>query len=198
MESRTTRAPDGATWSDVVGGGWSPGAAVSPWRPCIPGPEGGYTSRREHAPRPAACVRRQKETEMAEHLKINGSFQNTSWDEATVEELDGGAKLTRASVTQDFTGDIEGDGAVEWLMAYRPDGTAHFVGLQRVRATIAARTGTFILETIGEFDGETASWTATVVPESGTRDLADLSGKGSFEAPMGSTAEFEMSLELGV
>jgi len=139
---------------------------------------------------------RQKGIEMAEKLKVKGSFQNTSWNEETVEELEDGAKLTRASVTQDFTGDIEGDGAVQWLMAYRADGTAHFVGLQRVRATIAARTGTFVLETIGEFDGKTASWTATVVPGSGTRDLSDLSGKGTFEAPMGSTAEFELHLNV--
>ncbi len=134
---------------------------------------------------------------MAEHLTVKGSFQNTSWDEDTVEELHGGAKLTRASVTQDFTGDIEGDGAVQWLMAYRADGTAHFVGLQRVRATIADRSGTFVLETIGEFDGKVASWTATVVPGSGTRDLGDLSGEGRFEAPMGSTADFELSLDVG-
>lgn len=134
---------------------------------------------------------------MAEKLKLKGSFQNTSWDEDTVEELDGGAKLTRASVTQDFTGDIEGDGAAQWLMAYRADGTAHFVGLQRVRATFAARSGTFVLETIGEFDGKTASWTATVVAESGTRELSDLSGEGTFEAPLGSTAEFELNLDVG-
>jgi Protein of unknown function (DUF3224) len=134
---------------------------------------------------------------MTEHMTIKGSFQNTSWDEDTVEELDDGAKLTRASVTQDFTGDIEGDGAVQWLMAHRADGTAHFVGLQRVRATIGARTGTFVLETIGEFDGKTASWTATVIPDSGTRELSNLSGEGTFQAPMGSTAEFELNLDLG-
>jgi hypothetical protein len=133
---------------------------------------------------------------MPKDLRIKGSFENTSWDEDTVEEMDDGAKLTRASVTQDFTGDIEGDGAVQWLMAYRADGTAHFVGLQRVRAKIADRTGSFVLETVGDFDGKIASWTATVVPGSGTRDLSDLSGKGTFEAPMGSTAEFELHLSV--
>ncbi len=133
---------------------------------------------------------------MPRDLKVTGSFENTSWDEDTVEEMDGGGKLTRAAVTQDFTGDVEGDGAVQWLMAYRADGTAHFVGLQRVRATIADRTGAFVLETVGEFDGKIASWTATVVPGSGTRDLSDLSGEGTFEAPMGSTAEFELNLNV--
>src|SRR5688500_11865439 len=106
------------------------------------------------------------ETSTAQH--VTGSFENTSWDEDTVEELTDGAKLTRASVTQDFSGDVRGEGAAQWLMAYRRDGTAHFVGLQRVRGALGDRDGTFVLETIGEFDGAVASWTATVVPGSGT------------------------------
>ena len=69
----------------------------------------------------------------------------------------GGGKLTAPSVTQTFTGDVEGDGAVQWLMSYRKDGTADFVGLQRVRGSIGGRTGTFVMETIGEFDGKVAA-----------------------------------------
>ena len=30
-----------------------------------------------------------------------------------------------------------GAGAVEWLMAYRPDATADYVGLQRITGTLA-------------------------------------------------------------
>ena len=134
-------------------------------------------------------------TKTTQHT-LSGSFENTSWDEDTVEDLGDGAKLTRAAVTQDFSGDVRGEGAAQWLMAYRPDGTAHFVGLQRVRGSIADRDGTFMLETIGEFDGTVASWTATVVPGSATRGLDGLAGGGSFEAPMGSTATFEMEVEL--
>jgi Protein of unknown function (DUF3224) len=128
--------------------------------------------------------------------RITGSFENTSWNEDTVEELDDGAKLTRATVTQDFSGDLEGEGAAEWLMAYRSDGTAHFVGLQRVRGSLGDRDGTFVLETIGEFDGKVASWNATVVPRSGTSGLDGLSGGGSFQAPMGSTATFDMEVSV--
>ena len=134
---------------------------------------------------------------MADKLKLKGSFENTSWNEDTVEEIDGGAKLTRAAVTQDFSGDITGDGAAQWLMSYRADGTAHFVGLQRVTAKIADRSGTFVLETIGEFDGKKAAWTATVIPDAGSGDLGNLSGDGRFEAPMGSTADFELNLSIG-
>ncbi len=125
-----------------------------------------------------------------------GSFELASWNEETYEDLGDGAKLTRASVTQRFDGDIEGDGAVEWLMVYRTDGTAHFVGLQRIRGAVGDRRGAFVLETSGDFDGKTATWTASVVPGSGTEELTGLAGTGSFGAPHGPKAEFELSYTL--
>ena len=127
--------------------------------------------------------------------KAKGSFELGSWDEDTYEEMDDGAKLTRASVTQTFSGAAEGEGAAQWLMAYRPDGTAHFVGLQRITGTVNDRKGTVVLETIGDFDGKVAIWTATVVPGSGSGDLVGLTGTGNFEAPMGSKASFELDLD---
>ena len=125
-----------------------------------------------------------------------GSFEVASWDEETYEEVDGG-KLTRASVTQTFTGDVDGEGAVQWLMSYRKDGTAHFVGLQRIRGTIGGRTGVFVLETIGDFDGKVASGTWSVVPGGGSADLEQLRGTGRFEAPVGPKASWELEYELG-
>ena len=52
-----------------------------------------------------------------------------------------------------------------------------------------------VLETIGDFDGKVATWTATVVPGSGTGDLEGLTGRGTFEAPMGSKASFQLDLD---
>jgi hypothetical protein len=128
--------------------------------------------------------------------EARGSFELASWNEETYEDLGDGAKLTRASVTQKFAGDIDGEGAVEWLMAYRTDGTAHFVGLQRIRGAIGGRSGACVLETSGDFDGKTATWTASVVPGSGTDGLVGLAGSGTFTAPMGSKAEFELTYTL--
>jgi len=81
-----------------------------------------------------------------------GQFELASWNEDTYQELDGGAKLTRASVTQDFSGDVTGGGTVEWLMCYRPDGTARFVGLQRVEGTVGGMEGSFVAESVGNFE----------------------------------------------
>ena len=127
---------------------------------------------------------------------MKGSFQLSSWNEDGYEERDG-RRLTRASVSQRFEGEIAGDGSAEWLMAYQVDGRARFVGFQVVDGEVAGRRGTLVLETAGEFDGRVARWDATVVPGSSTGELRDASGgAGKFEAPHGSTATYELEISL--
>ena len=128
--------------------------------------------------------------------KAKGRFAVTSWHEDTYEELDGGGKLTRASVEQAFTGDISGESAVQWLMCYGSDGTAVFVGLQRVRGSLGERSGSFALETAGEFDGNEAKGSWSVVACSGTAGLRGLRGAGKFRAPHGPQATFELEYEF--
>ena len=124
--------------------------------------------------------------------KLNGEFTVNSWKEETYAERDGERKLTRATVTQDLAGDVVGTGQVEWLMSYHEDGTAHFVGLQQFEGAIEDREGSVVLETIGDFDGTEATWTANVVEGSGTGDWAGLRGSGRFQAPHGSKASFTL------
>ena len=57
----------------------------------------------------------------------NARFAIKSWDEKPYSEGKDVPKLTRASVVKTFTGDIEGEGRVEYLMMYRGDGSATFV-----------------------------------------------------------------------
>lgn len=127
----------------------------------------------------------------------NGTFELASWNEQTYEEFAAGGKLTRAEVSQTFEGDITGDGAVQWLMVYRPDGTARFVGLQRVEGAIGDLHGAFVLETFGDFDGQLAMWRAKVVPGTASGDLEGLTGEGNFGAPHGPKASFEIEYHLG-
>src|SRR5947209_3799309 len=126
---------------------------------------------------------------------LKGGFQLASWEESAYDEHDG-RRLTRASVTEQFEGDIAGEGSVEWLMAYSEDDTARFVGLQLVDGEIAGRRGKFVLETRGDFDGQVARWEAIVVPGSGTAELASLAGGGKFEASHGSKAQYELQVDF--
>lgn len=131
---------------------------------------------------------------MTQHGK--GSFEIASWNEDTYAEIDESRKLTRADVTQKFTGDISGEGSVQWLMCYRADGTADWVGMQRIVGTVGDRSGSFVLQTVGTFDGTTAAGDWAVVPGSGTDGLGGLTGKGRMEAPMGSQATYTLDFAL--
>ena len=127
---------------------------------------------------------------------ITGTFKYTSWDENAYEELSNGRRLTRASVAQDLSGDIQGEGSAEWLMCYRPDKTATFVGLQRLTGRVGDREGSFVVESLGTYDGELARGRWTIVPGSGTDELRDIQGEGSWQAPHGPEATFELDYDL--
>lgn len=106
----------------------------------------------------------------------------TSWDENTYFEGDGGAKLTRATVGQAIAGDLTGEGTTEYLMCYRPDGSASYVGQQRIEGTLGGRSGSFTVHATGAYEGTETHWTWSVVPRSGTGDLAGLRGDGTGRA----------------
>lgn len=129
--------------------------------------------------------------------QATGGFTVQSWGEEAYDERDEAVKLTRASVTQAFTGDLEGTGAAEWLMCYRADGTADFVGLVSVSGRLGDREGGFVLENRGTFDGKTAEGPWSVVPGSGTGALIGLRGDGSFSAPLGSEATLTLAYDFG-
>jgi hypothetical protein len=111
-----------------------------------------------------------------------GTFKGTSWDEQPYSEVEDGPKLSRASVTNTYSGVIEGEGTLEYLLMYRADGTCPFFGAERIVGTVDGRAGSFVLKHEGEFAQETATTTLTVVEGTGTGDLANLRGTGTFAA----------------
>jgi hypothetical protein len=131
---------------------------------------------------------------MTTHAK--GIAETKSWDEKPYDEFEGGRKLTRASVTQSFQGDIEGDGAVEYLMAYPNENSASYVGLQKIMGRLGGRSGSFVLQLSGSYDGEMARCTWFVVAGSGTGELQGLRGEGGFRAPHGSQASYTLDYDF--
>jgi len=100
--------------------------------------------------------------------KANARFAIKGWDERPYSESAGQPKLTRASVTKSYTGDISGDANVEYLMMYRSDGTATFVGLERVVGQIGGKSGSFVMQRTGVFEDGQAKESYAVVPGSAT------------------------------
>jgi hypothetical protein len=103
-----------------------------------------------------------------------------AWDEKPFNEMNGMPKLTRASVIKSYQGDITGEGKLEYLMIYGDDGSASFIGLERVMGSVGGRSGSFVFQHTGTFKGGVARVTLIVVPGSGTGDLHGLIREGGF------------------
>ena len=121
---------------------------------------------------------------------IEASFEIASWDETPFEGGDDATKLTEALVSKRYDGDIKGTSTTKWLMAYAPDKSALFVGVEHITGTIAGKKGGIVLLHDGAYGDGVAS--AELRVASGTDELADLAGTGKFRAdPAGS-----MTLDL--
>lgn len=123
-------------------------------------------------------------------------FAIKSWDEQPYSEEPGQPKLTRARVAKTYTGDIEGEGHVEYLMMYRSDGSATFVGLERIVGRIGGRSGTFVLQRTGVFESGQARESYSVVPGSATGELSGLRGGGSSAVGHGTEHPFTLDYDL--
>ena len=126
----------------------------------------------------------------------NARFAIKAWDEKPFSEGPDQPKLTRASVTRTYTGDIEGDAQVEYVMMYRTDGSASFVGIERVVGRIGDRSGSFVLQRIGVFESGQAKESYSVIPGSATGDLLGLTGSGSSDVGHGLEHPFTLSYQL--
>jgi hypothetical protein len=117
--------------------------------------------------------------------RIEASFEIANWDETPFDDGVGVSKLTEALVAKNYSGDIEGTSTTKWLMAYAPDKTATYVGIERIKGMIGGKRGSLVLMHDGAFEGGAATATLRVV--SGTDELAGASGSGKFRAdPAGS------------
>jgi hypothetical protein len=112
--------------------------------------------------------------------QAKSTFKIDAWDEQPYAD-----RLTRAQVKATYSGDIEGQGETEWLMCYREDKTADFLGFQRITGRVGDRSGSFVFQSTGAFDGKVAAGPIKIVQGSGTGELAGIVGAGEFSAPMG-------------
>ncbi len=97
--------------------------------------------------------------------------------------------MTMASVEYGFTGEIEGKGSVEYLMFYSHvdpknphNSSASYVGLIYFDGTLSGKSGSFVLEDSGTFEGAAAKSTLRIAKGSGTGQLDGIYGTGMYLA----------------
>ena len=126
----------------------------------------------------------------------NARFAIKSWDEKPYSEGEGLPKLTRATVTKSFTGDIEGESQVDYLMMYQGDGSATFIGLERIVGRLGGKAGSFVLQRTGVFESGQAKESYSVIPGSATGELLGLQGEGTSAVGHGSEHPMTLNYEL--
>lgn len=110
-------------------------------------------------------------------VKLNPQSSETEAD-ATV--------LGRLTIDKKFEGDLDASSNGQMLAAAtRTKGSAGYVAIEKVTGKLNGREGTFHLQHSGTMNRGTPSLSITVVPDSGTGELAGLSGTMQIEIAKG-------------
>ena len=85
--------------------------------------------------------------------------------------------LGRMTIDKQFAGDLVGTGKGQMLTGMGTvKGSAAYSAIERVTGTLGGRRGSFVLQHTGIMTGAGQSLTITIVPDSGTEELAGISG----------------------
>ena len=106
-----------------------------------------------------------------------GPFDVTMNPDPSYETADGGIVLGRVSFSKTFHGALDAESVVQMLSAGTAvKGSAGYVAIERVEGRLDGRAGSFVLQHCGTMNRGQAQLTVSVVPDSGTGDLAGLAG----------------------
>jgi hypothetical protein len=95
---------------------------------------------------------------------------------APLEEGDG-ITLARMTGRKQFQGDLQGTSTVHMLTAATGvERSGAYVAVERISGTLHGRRGSFVVQHNGTMTRGTPHLTITVVPDSGTGELAGLAG----------------------
>jgi hypothetical protein len=85
--------------------------------------------------------------------------------------------LSRMSIDKQFHGDLDATSKGEMLAAGTPaKGSGGYVAMERVSGSLKGRSGTFVLQHNGTMSNGVYQLNVVVVPDSGTGQLAGLTG----------------------
>jgi hypothetical protein len=108
-------------------------------------------------------------------IHASGSFEVKLTSQAPDEST--GAAIARLLIDKQFHGDIEAASKGQMLAAgTATEGSAGYVAIEQVSGTLHGRSGSFVLQHNGTMARGASQLQITVVPDSGTGELAGLSG----------------------
>lgn len=107
------------------------------------------------------------------------------------------ASLARMTIDKQFSGELAGSSRGQMLSAMtETKGSAGYVAIERVSATLDGRQGTFVLQHSATMERGKPQQSISVVPDSGTGELRGLTGSMTIDVSDGKHYyEFAYSIE---
>ena len=106
----------------------------------------------------------------------SGSFEVTIEPEPPFLE-EGGLRLNLNKVEKTYSGEMAGSARAHMLAAYTgTPGSAGYVAIEHFSGTVNGKSGSLALQHSGTMDRGEAGLAVTVVPDSGTGELAGIAG----------------------
>lgn len=131
-------------------------------------------------------------------MHATGTF-DVKIEPADLSEAGKAGDLGRMSIDKTWTGDIQGTSKGEMLTGITQEtGSMAYAAVERVTAKVGGRSGTFVFvhrATMLRTDPKSAVLDITVVPDSGTGDLAGLSGSLTIDQTSG-VHKYDFTYEL--
>ncbi len=122
-------------------------------------------------------------------MKAKSTYTVEKWEESSYRQMAPERKMTKASVEYSLKGEIEGKASVEYLMFYshsdpndQHKSFASYVGLIHFEGTVLGKSGSFVLEDNGLFEGGAAKAALRIAKNSGTDQLERIQGSGMYLA----------------
>lgn len=135
-------------------------------------------------------------------MKIIGTFTHKKWDEQPYNEIENRMKASKVSVEFEFAGDFIGEAKIEYLMFYKSfdqtdphKAVAEYVGLVQLKGKLKGKTGSFAMIDNGKFEAGNAKSNLSIINNSGTGELAKISGTGCYRANQ-SDCSWELNINV--
>ncbi len=118
-------------------------------------------------------------------MQATGTFEVKLAPQAAAPGIEA-AELGRMTINKQFHGGLEGSSLGEMLsVGTAVQGSAAYVALERVQASLNGRTGSFVLQHKAIMNRGAPTLELTVVPDSGTGQLSGLTGAMQIEIAQG-------------